>query len=143
MNQADLISLYGNLTYVCLGVAVVGFIFSVFFFFFFDIRSVFATMFGKSQESPGKGKKGKKAKKKKRRKNVTATQARAPQGASAPPVERTTVLSQEPSTLPLYQPMQSEGSDVTAQLRTPPVRPVNFRFYVTEDTFSIHTDEII
>lgn len=50
MNAVEMISLYGNLFYVSMAIAVVGLGLSVFFFFYFDIPTVYALMTGKAKE---------------------------------------------------------------------------------------------
>ena len=50
MNAVEMISLYGNLFYVSLAIAVVGLGLAVFFFFYFDIPTVHALMTGKAKE---------------------------------------------------------------------------------------------
>lgn len=50
MNAVEMISLYSNLFYVSMAVAVVGLGLAVFFFFYFDIPTVHALMTGKAKE---------------------------------------------------------------------------------------------
>lgn len=50
MNAVEMISLYGTLFYVSLAIAVVGLALAAFFFFYFDIPTVYALMTGKAKE---------------------------------------------------------------------------------------------
>lgn len=50
MEATQQISLYSNLFYFSLTIAILGFLMAVFFFFFFDIPTVFALMTGKARK---------------------------------------------------------------------------------------------
>ena len=50
MNAVEKIALFDNLFYVFMGLAIVGLIFAVFFFFFFDIPKIFSLITGRNKK---------------------------------------------------------------------------------------------
>lgn len=50
MTAPEMISLYNNLYYVSMVVAVIGLVLAVFFYFYFDIHTIHALMTGKAKE---------------------------------------------------------------------------------------------
>ena len=164
MDAVAQISLYSTLFYVFLALTAIGLILAVFFFFFFDIPTVYAMITGKAKEKTLKRMQEKNAKtgtlrtRNTRRTSAsgqlntgelgntgrTAAQvadilehAAAPETAVLQPAAaETSVLSS--AAVPVYA---NDEMGQTAALK--PKAAVNFRFDVTQHVVLIHTDEII
>ena len=159
MNAVEMISLYGTLFYVSLGVALLGLALAVFFFFYFDIRTVYALMTGKAKadtirrmneqnQKTGNlrnayihtGPTGRTGKTTATASAVPAEAPEATAGQTAPLAPHdsmeTTVLQQEDmAETTILQPEDTAETTVLGHS--------GIRFDLTESTLVIHTDEII
>lgn len=165
MSAIELIALYKRLFYVSLGVAILGLVLAVFFFFFFDIRTVYALMTGKAKEKTVRrmaeqnaktgnlrnqhihtgptGKTGKTGVKREvvpPPKQPEGQSAGAANGQTEQAVSETTVLQPEAAQTTVLQDNDQVGQ--TSILEKPETKG-SYRFDVTENTLVIHTDEII
>lgn len=162
MSAIELIALYKRLFYVSLGVAVLGLVLAVFFFFFFDIRTVYALMTGKAKEKTVRRMAEQNAKtgnlrnqhihtgptgKTGRTGPKTAPAVAQPQAQATPamavqpePAAETAVLQPEAGETSVLQSDEAMGQ--TSILEKPDTKG-SYRFDVTENTLVIHTDEII
>lgn len=165
MNEIQLISLYSTLFYVSMAVAIVGLGLAVFFFWFFDIPTVYALMTGKAKENTIRrmaeqnaktgtlrnqhihtGPTGRTGKTKSSAELVQQPQPAVEQTvpAAEPEIDETSVLQNSVETVVLNQSGADAGE--TALLSAAPAPdpvPAGFRFCVTESTIVIHTDEMI
>lgn len=168
MSAVEQISLFSTLFNVFLGIAALGLIMAVFFFFYFDIPDVYAMMTGKAKKASirkmeeqnamtGKlrspvfdgGPKTGRTGARKGKVQITnpappaADTSRAETGVLHMETPETSVLgATAEETVILGGPAAAPApySEETAVLR--PTAP-NFRFQVTENTMVIHTNEFI
>lgn len=168
MDAIEKISLYGTMFYVFMGIAVLGFVLAVFFFFYFDIPTVYAMMTGKAKRETvrrmeeenaktGKlrnyyGNTGKTGKTGKKRnvEVVNPVTREYPSPAVAGERPETSVLSSKTMETAVLHPDTQEteilstqyipSADKTEILREPVQDSL---FQVTETTLVIHTDEMI
>ena len=171
MGAVELISLYDTLFKVSLFIALLGFGLAIFFFFYFDIRTVYELMTGKAKQDTvrrmaeqnaktgnlrnqfaftgpmTKGKTGKTG-----RRGMTDTLTQEIHHTIQQPAEaETTYLSDEPqmNTTVLANDDQmnttvlAEENFQSAMTQTLSAPVGQFRFMMTENTLVIHTDEII
>lgn len=168
MNALAQISLYNNLFYVFLGIAVLGFVLSVFFFFYFDIPTVYAMMTGKARKDTIRRMEEQNAKTGNLRFRSPSQSGQTVKSGAAdrsgntgkprsarpsPPAETAVLQTAAPETAVLQNEtgrtvlLHSNGP--SAQSESPaqaqPVQPEqrSFRFQVTETTVVIHTNEFI
>ena len=166
MSAFEQIQLFQTLFYVSLGVAVLGLILAVFFFFFFDIRSVYTLLFEKGKADTIRKMAEQNAKTGTLRRYhtgntgntgntgstgnpdtlpLTKDSASAPQAQTEaaetvvlqPDAAETSVLAAASEATTVLQPAVE-----AAPRKTPEVKS-GIRFEVTENTILIHTDEFI
>lgn len=165
MDAIEKISLYGTMFYVFMGIAILGFVLAVFFFFYFDIPTVYAMMTGKAKRETvrrmeeenaktGKlrnyGNTGKTGKARKAEAVNPATREHASSAAGVEERPETSVLSSQTMETAVLHPDTQEteilstqyipSADKTEILRMP---AQDFLFQTTETTLVIHTDEMI
>jgi len=162
MTAAELISLYDTLFNVSLCIALLGLGLSVFLFFYFDIRTVYALMTGKAKQETIRRMAEQNAKTGNLRNQYlhTGPTGRTGKTGKSGPLGFTGSLTEQIAPTPVQQAVEPETAvlveDVvmetnvlnaasaqtveTAVLSTPANQ---FRFLLTENTLVIHTDEII
>lgn len=162
------ISLFNTLFYVSLGVAVLGLLLAVFFFFYFDIPTVRALMTGSAKRKAIENMNEQNSRTGKLRKPITESTAPRkgpviqppPQArhednaptestrAAAPASQETTILRDETETTILRDENettllnQDQGYGETVLLSSTPPKP-SVRFEMTENTVVVHTNEFI
>lgn len=150
MSAVELISLYRTLFFVSLGIALLGLVLAVFFFFFFDIRTVYAMMTGRAKEQTVRRMAEQNAKTGNLRKQHIHTGPTGETGQTkgsakvevliqpeAPAASETVVL--QPDTAGETVVLENSTADETAVLSA----HSGFCFDLTETTLVIHTNEII
>lgn len=164
MDAVELIELYSTLFYVFLGIAALGLVLAVFFFFYFDIPTIRAMMTGKAKRNTIRQMEEQNAKTGNLRfqypghtgditgrTNRTGKLGRTERTGrtSAPPVSQPAPVAAQPepqetailgSAAYQSQYRQEEEPEQTVMLRQ---NTSGFRFEVTESIVLIHTDEII
>ena len=170
MNALAQISLYNNLFYVFLGISVLGFVMSFFFFFYFDIPTVYTMMTGKAKKDTIRRMEERNAKggslhlKTAGQSGQTGKSGRTDRAAKAKiaytaptvptqPAEtavlqttapETTILENEAGrTVLLHGSRQPAAGESPVQPQPSQPERQSFRFQVTETTVVIHTNELI
>lgn len=164
MTTTEMIKLLGNLFYVSLGLAVLGLALAVFFFFYFDIRTVRALMTGSAKRKAIERMNEQNSRTGKLRTSITdsidakskpviqnpsqvptADISPAPVTYAAPAepaVQETTILrSSEPEMETTLLNAEPEAGETSILGGCPPQPAV--RFELTENTVVIHTNEFI